>query len=53
MRGWIILDCLIAVSGLAAMASGRPSLNSAICLTALGFVLLTLTLSARFVRGRV
>lgn len=53
MRGWIILDCLIAGAGLVAMMSGRLTLNSAVSVTALGLVLLTLTLGARIVRGRV
>lgn len=53
MRGWIILECLIAVIGLLSMGSGRSPLNSAVCLTILGFVLLCLTVSARIVRGRV
>ena len=52
MRGWIILECLIAVAGVVSMVSGRSPLNSAVCLTVLGFVLLGLTVSARIVRGR-
>ena len=52
MRGWIILDSLMALSGLASMASGPRSLRSAVSVAALGLLLLALTLGARFLRGR-
>lgn len=52
MRGWIILDSLISVAGLASLASGRTAFGSSVSLTALGLLLLMLTLGARMVRGR-
>ena len=52
MRGWIILDSFIAVTGFISMATGRQSFSSAMGLCGLGFLLLTLALGARLVRGR-
>lgn len=52
MRGWIILDSLMALTGLASIASGPQSLRSAVCLSSLGLLLLMLALGARMVRGR-
>ena len=53
MRGWIILDGLMTLIGVVSMTSGRQILGSAVSLTVLGVLLLTLTLGARLVRGRV
>ena len=47
MRGWIIVDSLMTVSGMVSIVSGRQSLESAVSLTALGLLLLTLTLGAK------
>ena len=52
MRGWIILDSLMALAGLVSMSSGQQVLGSAVSLTALGTLLLTLMLAAKVVRGR-
>jgi len=52
MRGWIILDSMMALAGLGSMAWGRQLMGSAVSLGALGLVLLALALCARMVRGR-
>ena len=52
MRGWIIVDSLMTLTGMASLFSGRQSLGSAVSLIALGLLLLTLTLGAKLVRGR-
>jgi hypothetical protein len=52
MRGWIILDSLMTLTGLVSLASGKEPLGSAISLSALGLILLTLSLGAKMVRGR-
>ena len=52
MRGWIILDSVMALTGIVSFASGGPAVTSAVSLSALGVLLLTLTLGARMVRGR-
>lgn len=52
MRGWIILDSMMALAGLGSMAWGGQAMGSAVSLGALGLVLLALALCARMVRGR-
>jgi hypothetical protein len=52
MRGWIILDSAMALTGFGSMAFGKEPLSSAVSLAALGIVLLALTLGAKMVRGR-
>ena len=52
MRGWIILDSLMAMAGLVWMTIGRHSFGSALGICAIGLLLLVLTLSAKLVRGR-
>ena len=53
MRGWIILDSLLTLTGFISMTTGGQSFASAFGLCAIGLLLLTLTLGARLVRGRV
>ena len=52
MRGWIILDLLMALTGLVSIMLTRQALGSAISLGILGLLLLMLSLAARIVRGR-
>jgi hypothetical protein len=52
MRGWIILDSVMALTGIVSFANGSQSVTSAVSVSALGFLLLTLALGAKMVRGR-
>jgi hypothetical protein len=52
MRGWIMVDSLMTLSGMASGVSGHHSYGATLSLTALGLLLLTLTLGARMFRGR-
>jgi hypothetical protein len=53
MRGWILVDSLMAVGGFASNAlSGATASGAGSFVCALGLTLLALTVAARLVRGR-
>lgn len=53
MRGWIILNGLVSVGGLSAIAAGIASSIGFKSLSVLALVLLALTLATKTIRGRV
>ena len=53
MRGWIILNGLVSIGGLSAIAAGITSSIGIKSLSVLALVLLTLTLATKTIRGRV
>jgi hypothetical protein len=52
MRGWIILNGLVGVSGLSALAAGVTSSIGIKSLSVLSLLLLGLTLVTKTIRGR-
>jgi hypothetical protein len=52
MRGWIILNALISVGALSALAAGITSSIGIKSLSAVALVLLALTLITKTIRGR-
>ena len=52
MRGWIILNGLVSVGGLSAIAAGISTSIGIKSLSVLALVLLALTLATKTIRGR-